>query len=234
MTTDQIRTPHPRRFAATVALTVSLAAVPTTEARQEKEQKAMTTIVVTQKVADFQAWKKVFLQYSDKRKASGISGHRLFAPLNQLGVVTIQFDVSDPVKASGYFESPELLEVMKRAGVLGKPSIFRGAEIANETLGKASHYTGYTVFIRHKVAALPKWKAAFDAFHDQQAKVFSGTTVLHEMRDGNDVMVSHSGSDVTAIQAFLSSPALKERMQTAGVASAPEISITSDGEAATY
>ena len=194
----------------------------------------MTTIVLTQKVADFQSWKKVFLQYSDKRKASGISGHRLFAPLNLLGAVIIQFEVSDPVRASGYFESPELLEVMKRAGVLGKPSIFRGVEIANETHGNAGHYTGFTAFIRHKVAALPQWKSAFDAFHDQQAKVFSGTTVLHEMRDSNDVLVSHSGSDVSAIQAFLSSPALKERMQIAGVASVPEISIASDGEAATY
>ena len=86
-------------------------------------------VLVNQKIADFTAWKKVFVADQDERRAAGISGHRVFAVLGRPASIVITFDVADPNKASAYFASAAFQAAMRRAGGLGEPEIMWGTEV---------------------------------------------------------------------------------------------------------
>ncbi len=86
-------------------------------------------VLVNQKIADFNAWKKVFVADQDERRAAGISGHRVFAVLGRPASIVMSFEVADPNKASTYFTSAAFQAAMRRAGGLGEPDIVWGTEV---------------------------------------------------------------------------------------------------------
>jgi hypothetical protein len=86
-------------------------------------------VLVNQKIADFNAFKKVFIADQDERRDAGISGHRVFAVLGRPASIVISFEVVDPNKASRYFASDAFQTAMRRAGGLGEPEIIWGTEV---------------------------------------------------------------------------------------------------------
>jgi hypothetical protein len=86
-------------------------------------------VFVNQKVADFAAFKQVFIADEHERRDAGISGHRAFALLGRPGSIVLTFDVADADKASAYFASAAFQAAMRRAGGLGEPDILWGAEV---------------------------------------------------------------------------------------------------------
>jgi hypothetical protein len=86
-------------------------------------------ILVNQKIADFNAWKKVFVADQDERRAAGISGHRVFAVLGRPASIVITFEIADPNAASSYFASAAFSASMRRAGGLGEPEVLWGTEV---------------------------------------------------------------------------------------------------------
>ena len=86
-------------------------------------------VLVNQKIADFNAFKKVFVADQDERRAAGISGHRVVAVLGRPAAIVISFEVADPNKASDYFGSGAFQAAMRRAGGLGEPEIVWGIEV---------------------------------------------------------------------------------------------------------
>ena len=86
-------------------------------------------VLVNQKIADFNAWKNVFVADQDERRAAGISGHRVFALLGRPASIVMSFEIADPNKASDYFESGSFQAAMRRAGGLGEPDVVWGTEV---------------------------------------------------------------------------------------------------------
>ncbi len=80
------------------------------------------------------------------------------------------------------------------------------------------------MMIRHKVADFAKWKPAFE--DHRPAREAAGITDLHLWRnadDQNEVISVFEVSDVAKAKEFAGSSDLKEKMQSAGVISAPDI-----------
>jgi heme-degrading monooxygenase HmoA len=83
----------------------------------------MPYLLVRHKVTDYEQWKSVFDAHSLTRQANGSRGGQLFrnaSDPNEL-VVLLEWDVLE--KARQFAQSEELREVLRRAGVVGQPSI---------------------------------------------------------------------------------------------------------------
>ena len=94
-------------------------------------------VFVNQKVADFDAWKKVFVADEPARRAAGIAGHRVFAVLGRPQAITIELEIADIDKASGYLASATFQAAMRRAGGLGAPEVLWTAEVDPADLQRA-------------------------------------------------------------------------------------------------
>ena len=81
-----------------------------------------------------------------------------------------------------------------------------------------------TLFVRHKVKEFGAWKAGYDAF-DQERKTLgvTGHGVYQSDDDPNEVTLYHHFKSLDEAKAFVDSPRLKEVMEKAGVAGAPDI-----------
>jgi hypothetical protein len=86
-------------------------------------------VLVNQKIADFNAWKKVFVAAEGDRRAAGITGHRVFAVFGRPASIVIELEIADANQASRYFASGAFHAVMRRAGGLGEPEIVWAAEV---------------------------------------------------------------------------------------------------------
>jgi len=81
-----------------------------------------------------------------------------------------------------------------------------------------------TLFVRHQVKEFGPWKTAYDAF-DEERKTMGVTNhgVYQSDDNPNEVTLYHKFKSIDAAKAFVDSPRLKEVMEGAGVASAPDI-----------
>ena len=83
----------------------------------------MIYLMATQKVEDFDRWKKVFDEHSTKRGAMGSKGAEILrnsAYPNEIVVITKWEDEDAAKKFAG---SKDLKNVMKNAGVVGLPEL---------------------------------------------------------------------------------------------------------------
>lgn len=81
-------------------------------------------VLVTHKVKDYAAWKKVFdAEGADKRKSFGLVDVVISRSLADSNTVHLVFDISDMAKAKARMNDPELKKVMTDAGVIGAPKI---------------------------------------------------------------------------------------------------------------
>lgn len=80
-------------------------------------------LVVKHRVADFDAWKKVFDSMTPVRKKHGWLGHTVLRDAQDPNVVTIINRVKDLDGAKRYGASPEIKDAMKAGGVQGPPEI---------------------------------------------------------------------------------------------------------------
>jgi hypothetical protein len=86
-----------------------------------------------------------------------------------------------------------------------------------------------TVLIRHRVADFDTWKAAFDqhgAARRDHGLVDAG--LLRDDGDADMVTILFSTDDTARAREFLASDDLRQTMEGAGVASAPEVWIAND------
>ena len=80
------------------------------------------------------------------------------------------------------------------------------------------------LLIRHKVRDFDSWKTAYD--QHSSARANAGLTELHLLRtiaDPNDIVLLFQADDLERARAFARSDDLKQKMQDAGVVSAPEM-----------
>ena len=80
------------------------------------------------------------------------------------------------------------------------------------------------MFVRHRVNDYAVWRKAYDDFDGERNGLgVIGDAVFQSVGEPNDVTVWHDFETMEAAQSFAGSDRLKEVMQGAGVASAPDI-----------
>lgn len=86
----------------------------------------MIASFVKHKVDDFEAWKKVYEEFSKVRKEKGVIGASVLQEISDPETVIVVHEFDSLDVASRFFESEELKNAMKNAGVQGQPEIWIG------------------------------------------------------------------------------------------------------------
>jgi len=81
-------------------------------------------LLMSEKVKDWDAWKKEFDQNKQVRINSGLIDRGLGHAIDDNHQVSIVFAVTDMAKAKAFLQSPELKDKMEKAGVEGKSTSF--------------------------------------------------------------------------------------------------------------
>lgn len=79
-------------------------------------------VLITHKVKDWDAFKKVFEEAKPIRMAAGLTDRALGYSIGDNHMVTMALIISDMKKAEDFFKSPELKKRMEEAGVEGPPT----------------------------------------------------------------------------------------------------------------
>lgn len=83
----------------------------------------MAALIVKHRVANFEAWKKVFDEMGATRQKHGWLSHAVFRDATDPNVVTIVNRMKSLDGAKAYGASPDLRGAMQRGGVQGAPEI---------------------------------------------------------------------------------------------------------------
>ena len=83
-----------------------------------------TRVMVTHKIKDWDAWKKVYDEDKTNRMNAGLTDRVLAYGVGDNHQVTMVFLVSDMKKAEDFSKSPELRAKMEAGGVEGPPTFF--------------------------------------------------------------------------------------------------------------
>ena len=81
-------------------------------------------VMITHKVKDWDAWKKVFDEHKQARMDAGLTDRVVSYSIGNNHMVSLVFAVSDMAKAKAFMNSKDLADKMKAGGVEGPPSIF--------------------------------------------------------------------------------------------------------------
>lgn len=83
-----------------------------------------TRVIVTHKVKDWDAWKKVFDSHKQVRLDAGLTDRAIGYSIGDNHTVTVAFIINDLKKAEAFMASQDLKDKMAEAGVVGPPDIF--------------------------------------------------------------------------------------------------------------
>jgi hypothetical protein len=83
----------------------------------------MRYLLLRHQVRDYDRWRPMYDAHSIAREAVGLEQLHLFRDAGDPNVVTILYRTEDLDAARMFAESPELLELMKQAGVMDKPEM---------------------------------------------------------------------------------------------------------------
>ncbi len=89
----------------------------------------MPYILVRHKVEDYNKWHPMYTEHESTRKAVGSKGTRLFRNASDPNELIILLEWDDLQKAQQFACSPDLREVMERAGVADQPDLYFLEEI---------------------------------------------------------------------------------------------------------
>lgn len=81
-------------------------------------------VLVRHGVENFPEWKAAYDAHKPERQAAGVTENQLFQDIDNANMVTILFDVEDLDRANEFTSSDDLREIMREAGVIGKPEIY--------------------------------------------------------------------------------------------------------------
>jgi quinol monooxygenase YgiN len=174
-------------------------------------------ILVTHRVAAYDAWKTAFDAHRGARKAASFLGDHL----NRNGdEVAVYLPATDRARVAAFVDSSELRSTMQQASVTSPPRIewlkpVEDAHIADRSTAG--------MIVAHAVKDYAAWKKAYDSVEALRKRHgVIGAAVNQALDDPNLVTVYHQAETRAELQAFASSPELKTAMQQAGVTGAPE------------
>jgi len=83
-----------------------------------------TYVLMRHRVRDYSIWKLAYDANLSKRLEAGLFEQHLFCSTNNACEVNILFEATNIGSAKAYFESPELRQIMDKAGVIDMPDIY--------------------------------------------------------------------------------------------------------------
>lgn len=89
----------------------------------------MTYVVVRHNVEDYARWKPVYDEHAAFRKETGSTGSRVLRDLNDPTNLIVISEWPSLEQAQQFAQSPNLHEVMGRAGVTGRPDVIFAEEV---------------------------------------------------------------------------------------------------------
>jgi hypothetical protein len=84
----------------------------------------MATVFVKHKVADYTAWRKVYDEFDGTRQAKGVTAQAVYQSADDPNDITVTHDFGSITAARAFVDSKELHDTMRRAGVVGAPTIW--------------------------------------------------------------------------------------------------------------
>jgi hypothetical protein len=81
----------------------------------------MIRLFVRHRVADYDAWRKVYDEFDATRRPMGVIGEAVFQAIDDPKDVTVWHDFETAGEGQAFASSEALRDVMQRAGVEGAP-----------------------------------------------------------------------------------------------------------------
>jgi hypothetical protein len=192
---------------------------------EEETKVAVTAMVVSHSVTDFDKWLEGYNASEEMMKASGISNGTVHRHVDDPNMVTVTLFTKNHDSAKKYIQSEELKTAMKEAGVTSDPEISFWENIwarePNESLQFEQAY-----MVRHDVADLDIWKKAF-ADHES-IRIANGALALGSWVNADspsNVGIYIAVTDADKMSTFLQSPELGEKMKESGVVGEPIVNL---------
>jgi quinol monooxygenase YgiN len=178
-------------------------------------------VLISHRVADYDAWKAAFDDHVQARRDASCLGHYLKRGVDDPNTVYMYCLATDVDKLRAFLEGADLAQAMKRAGVEGAPTITVMKPMSRDLVPKQL-LPG--IIVMHQVENYDAWRVAYDGFDEfRRESGIVGHAVTQEYGHPNHVIVYHQARNVAALRAFVDSPELQGTMQRAGVVGAPEI-----------
>jgi hypothetical protein len=179
-------------------------------------------LMIQHKVKDFGKWQEAYLAHDSIRKVYGISPWMMGRDIKDSNMVFLVDKMDDLAKAQSFSSSPNLKEVMKKAGVIGAPGISYAEIIRSNDSAVESNDR---VSVSHHVKDFSSWLKAFDA-EGSATRASNGMVdriLARSLVDSNMIYIVFAVTDMTKAKARVASPDLKKVMTDAGVDSPPTI-----------
>ena len=178
-------------------------------------------VLVSHRVADYDAWKSAFDDHESTRVNASFLGHHINRGADDPNMVYIYGPAADVDKTKAFMDSPDLAEIMREVGVEGPPTItFMTPQLADFIPDQKLP----GVIVTHAVEDYDTWRAAYDDFDEvRKQSGIIGHAVNQELGKPNQVIIYHQANDMSTLRAFIDSAELKEVMQRAGVTGPPDI-----------
>ena len=84
----------------------------------------MIRMFIRHMVKDYRVWRRAYNAFDKERRGMGVTGHAVYRTATKPNEVTVTHDFASIHRAKAFAGSPRLREVMKGAGVMGKPTIW--------------------------------------------------------------------------------------------------------------
>lgn len=179
-------------------------------------------LMVMNTVADFDKWKSSYMSHDSMRLSYGITHYHLGRGTDNPNMILVFAKIEDFQKAKDFASSPKLKDVMKAAGVTGKPEISYSDVIWNDN-SKIDQTD--RMMVSHKVKDFDAWKKVFDE-EGKEKRMENGLIdrgLARGIDDPNMVYIVFAISDMAKAKARVNSPDLKKIMTEAGVTGPPQI-----------
>ena len=179
------------------------------------------TILIKQKVANFAKWFPGYEAHDSARVAYGLHNFVVGRGIKDSNMVLVALHVDDTTKAKEFAMSPGLMEAMKKAGVIGKPTFIY---VVNRFHDSTTDASTDRAIINFKVKDYDFWKGVFEG--DKQDRMNAGITdraIGQYIGDPHKVSLVMAIADMKKAGDFMNRKELKHRMDSAGVLGTPDV-----------
>lgn len=189
-------------------------------------------VVISYRVADFDAWKGVFDANEQDRIDHGILGHHINRAEDDPNSLSVYLAVGDAEKARAWMASDALKALMVKAGVSSAP-VFNWMTPVRESVVWDRELPA--MLVSHRVEDFDAWLAGYDAAGDlQRSSGVIGHAANRSIDDPSIAVVYHQAESFEHLRSMLGSDELRLAMKEAGVASEPEVTFHTGGWAKRY
>ena len=193
----------------------------------DQHELAPAAVLISYKVADFDAWKATFDSLEHRRVENGFLGHHINRAQEDPNNLTLFFAVANTDKAKAFVSSDEIKESMKKAGAISAPE-FTWVTPVRENIVWDRKLPAFVV--THHVADFDAWLAGYDAADEvRRSSGIIGDAANRSIDDPSLAVVYHQAESFDTLQSFLESEDLKVAMKRAGVVSEPQATFHTGG-----